>query len=133
MKHPACLCPLMKPRWAIFCRRRHYSLRVPFLYIHCVKLGGFWDVGFNFNGHYYSWDIPRRPRRNYGSFVVTLALLCLTNPAFAQADGTQADGSGSPAWFAWSDFCQGSAAAWVIVGPMFLYWLAKRQTSNAMR
>ena len=122
---------------------------------------GFWDVGINIANKGY-WTHDFRPREDLGEALywtivlaywvvvtngivylggkllkyavplVTLALL-LTSKAHAQADGTQVDGTGSPAWFSWSDFAQGSAASWVIVGPMFLYWMAKRQTANAMR
>jgi hypothetical protein len=59
-------------------------------------------------------------------------LLLLAAPLLAQADGTQPDGSGSPDWFSWSDFAAGCAAAWVIVGPMFVYWVMKRSAGDAL-
>lgn len=60
-----------------------------------------------------------------------LAVLC-TVSAYAQADGTQVDGTGSPAWFSWTDFRYGWGCAWVVVGPMFIYWAMKRASGNAL-
>lgn len=72
-------------------------------------------------------------KNNLKSYMrVTLFLACLVSTAYAQADGTQLDGKGSPDWFAWSDFAYGIGAAWLIVGPMFVYWVAKRSAGNAL-
>lgn len=50
----------------------------------------------------------------------------------AGADGTQVDGIGSPDWFSWVDFMKGWACGWAVVGPMFIYWIMKRTTNEAL-